>query len=235
MNKKLTTEQIEDIYLFVTKHVEFYDVQMELVDHMANGIEEQWKENEHVSFEIAFNEEFKKFGVSGFENIQEEKYLFLKKRYHTMIWKEMVGFFKLPQVIATVLMVYLIYLLLGLMEIGTLSLFYTYLVPVVLLFIIAYTLYQYRKYRRSKAKLVFQKILYKDYVAIPLVLFNSLFWRSVSTFEKVGYMSEYMRWITAFLMVVFGLYLFVTFIMIPINASKYLDEMHPGYKQLGKI
>ena len=43
---KLTTEQIDQLYRFTRQHyVEWYDLQTELVDHLANAIEEQWQEN----------------------------------------------------------------------------------------------------------------------------------------------------------------------------------------------
>ena len=41
---KLSAEQIERLYQFTRQHyVEYYDLQTELVDHLANAIEEQWQ------------------------------------------------------------------------------------------------------------------------------------------------------------------------------------------------
>jgi hypothetical protein len=43
---KLTIEQIDRLSLFTRQHyVEWYDLQSELVDHLANAIETQWQEN----------------------------------------------------------------------------------------------------------------------------------------------------------------------------------------------
>jgi hypothetical protein len=42
--------------------MEWYDLQSELVDHLANAIETQWQENPKLSFNEALNKEFK-FGV----------------------------------------------------------------------------------------------------------------------------------------------------------------------------
>ena len=40
---KLTKEQIQQLYKFTRQHyVEYYDVQTELVDHLANDIEQIW-------------------------------------------------------------------------------------------------------------------------------------------------------------------------------------------------
>ena len=42
---ELTEEQIHELYKFTKKHyVEHYDVQTELVDHLANDIEQVWVE-----------------------------------------------------------------------------------------------------------------------------------------------------------------------------------------------
>jgi len=41
----MTEEQIQKLYLFASQHfVKRYDLQTELVDHLANGIELQWEE-----------------------------------------------------------------------------------------------------------------------------------------------------------------------------------------------
>lgn len=63
---KVNKSQIDELYAFTRKHfVEHYDLQTELVDHLAMAIEKQWEENEHLSFDKALQIEFKKFGVFG--------------------------------------------------------------------------------------------------------------------------------------------------------------------------
>ena len=58
---KLSSDQIQQLYTFTQQHyVEYYDLQTELVDHLANSIEEQWTENPKRSFEEALQIEFKK-------------------------------------------------------------------------------------------------------------------------------------------------------------------------------
>ncbi len=67
---KLSKEQIQKLYTFTHQHyVEYYDLQTELVDHLANAIEEQWQENPKLSFDEALQIEFKKFGVFGFMDV----------------------------------------------------------------------------------------------------------------------------------------------------------------------
>ena len=71
---KLTTTQIDRFYQFTRQHyVEWYDLQTELVDHLANSIELQWQDNPKIDFEVALNIEFKKFGVFGFMDVVEKR------------------------------------------------------------------------------------------------------------------------------------------------------------------
>ena len=57
---KLSEIQIENLYKFTRQHyVYHYDVQTELVDHLANDIEQIWQENPKLSFEQARDKSFK--------------------------------------------------------------------------------------------------------------------------------------------------------------------------------
>jgi hypothetical protein len=48
---KLSTQQIDQLYTFTRQHfVEWYDLQSELVDHLANAIEQEWKQNPNRTF-----------------------------------------------------------------------------------------------------------------------------------------------------------------------------------------
>ena len=70
----LTENQIQALYKFTRQHyVEYYDVQTELVDHLANDIEQIWEENPNISFEQARDQSFKKFGIFGFMEIVEQR------------------------------------------------------------------------------------------------------------------------------------------------------------------
>ena len=95
---KLTTEQINQLYTFTRQHyVEWYDLQTELVDHLANAIEEQWQENPKLSFNEALQNEFKKFGVFGFMDVVEGKQRFLQKKYNQIVWSIVKTFFYATQ------------------------------------------------------------------------------------------------------------------------------------------
>ncbi|MGZ0015641.1 hypothetical protein [Yeosuana sp. AK3] len=114
---KVNQEQIEDLYAFTRKHfVEWYDVQTEIVDHLANGVEAQWLENPHLNFDEALKNEFKKFGIFGFSGIVEEKTNALEKYYRKEVWRYLKDYFKLPKIILTGFGVWGLYHILQLFE-----------------------------------------------------------------------------------------------------------------------
>lgn len=108
--RKITEQEINQIFNFTKKHyVEHYDVQVELVDHLANAIENQWKQNSNISFDDALQMEFKKFGVFGFTGLVEQKQAELHKFYNKMLWNEVLKFISIPKVIITIALYLAIY------------------------------------------------------------------------------------------------------------------------------
>lgn len=123
--RKLKPEQIDNLFELCEFHnVYYYDVQIELVDHLASAIEALWETNPELSFEEAafqvgesFNIEpwvystnnsmlptisGKKFsGENGFEIIKEAKEKELRRKYDRLQWKYIGEFFKLPRIILT--------------------------------------------------------------------------------------------------------------------------------------
>lgn len=107
---KLSAEQIEQLFDFTKKHfVEHYDVQVELVDHLANAIEDQWKENPNILFEDALQTEFKKFGILGFTGLVEQKQVALQNHYWRLIKKELIDFFSIPKIIFSAALFYILF------------------------------------------------------------------------------------------------------------------------------
>ncbi|NBL65805.1 hypothetical protein GV828_11395 [Flavobacterium sp. NST-5] len=99
---KLSDEQIQSLYRFTREHfVEHYDLQTELVDHLSNAIEEEWKENPKLSFEEALQKEFKKFGIFGFMDVVESRRSALSKKYNQVVWQHFKEFFSFPKIMLT--------------------------------------------------------------------------------------------------------------------------------------
>lgn len=79
----LSKEQTLLLFEFCEKkHVRYYDVQVELVDHLATAIESKMKEGPAKTFEKALDEVYKGFGLFGFSHIvmEKEQAVMLKQR-----------------------------------------------------------------------------------------------------------------------------------------------------------
>ncbi len=108
---KLTELEIEKLHVFVKKHyVDFYDVELELVDHLASSIEEKLSNNSEITFEDALEIEFKKFGIMGFSSVVEEKTKHLNRYYRKLVWKAFLEYLKPPKILFLALLVYTFYI-----------------------------------------------------------------------------------------------------------------------------
>jgi hypothetical protein len=132
--RKLTQKEIDKLFELCEFHnVHYYDVQIELVDHLASSIEALWETNSQLSFEEAafqVGEQFniepciyssgnsilplmfgKKFsGENGFEIITESKEKELRRKYDRLQLKYIAEFFKLPKIILTLAITSILFL-----------------------------------------------------------------------------------------------------------------------------
>ncbi|AIZ41051.1 hypothetical protein [Cellulophaga baltica] len=107
---KLTEEQIQELYSFTRDHfVYHFDLQTELVDHLANGIEVLLLQHPNLSFNEALQMEFKKFGVFGFQEVVEERRKALNKKYLKIIFNFYKAYFTIPKIMLTVILTILLY------------------------------------------------------------------------------------------------------------------------------
>lgn len=108
--KTVSQEQIVALHKFVkSRYVEYYDVELELVDHLANGIEEQWKTEPSLSFDDALQLEYKKFGIFGFVGMVENKQSELYNYYYKITFRALKSFFSIPKIVLTTAIFLLLY------------------------------------------------------------------------------------------------------------------------------
>ena len=108
---KITQTQLESLYTFTRQHyVEYYDLQTELVDHLAHNIEAIWEKNPKLSFNEARDLSFKSFGVFGFMNVVESRQKTMNKRYGKILWNFGKEWFTLPKIMLTISL-FLVFLL----------------------------------------------------------------------------------------------------------------------------
>jgi len=102
MNRTVSKKETQYLFEFCRRHyVYHYDLQVELVDHLASSIEEQWQENSELPFEDALWNSFRKFGIHGFSKIKEQKQKELRKKYNRLLWKYLLEFFSWPKIVMT--------------------------------------------------------------------------------------------------------------------------------------
>lgn len=107
-----TTEQIEYLFTFCKKHfVQYYDVQVELVDHLANAIEVEMKNDPSLTFEKAVEKVHAGFGVMGFAPLVSEKQKAAEKHSQRLFIKLFKQQFKWPQIFLFLLLTSIFYTL----------------------------------------------------------------------------------------------------------------------------
>lgn len=222
---KLTAEQIEHLYVFTRRHfVDYYDLQTELVDHLANAIEQKWTEQPNVSFEQALQQEFKKFGIFGFTTLVEKRQVVLTKKYNRMLWGYFREFFKLPKIMLTIALTGLIYLLIQSSPIA-----FSMLFIILMLFGIIRLIQMNVKYRKkvknTGKRWMLEEIIFRCgsfgiYLQIPIQLNRFLF---EDSYPELGI------WLLSGSLVVIALYQYVVLILIPSKAGEHIKETYPEY------
>lgn len=109
----ITDAQYESLFAFCRKHyVHYYDVQVELVDHLAEAIEEKMNMNPKLSFEQALDSVYAGFGIKGFADIVATRIEMVSKKSRKLKWKLLFSYFTVPKIAMTVC-IYAFLLLLG--------------------------------------------------------------------------------------------------------------------------
>lgn len=226
---KLTPEQIDRLYQFTRQHyVEWYDLQTELVDHLANSIEVQWQENPKVSFEDALQMEFKKFGIFGFMDVVEKRQAALNKRYNKIVWQHFKAFFTIPKIVITLFSFFLMFFvfrnyansenLILILFFGILTLFW------ISLFL------QSRKnkkqYQKTGKKWLLKEIIFGhssfaglSYLPVQ-ILINTDFTDNIGILKATLF---------SLLFVSMALCEYIILVIIPSKAEDYLKETYPEY------
>jgi len=226
---KLTTEQIEKLYVFTRQHyVEYYDLQTELVDHLANAIETQWEENPKRAFDEALQLEFKKFGVFGFMDVVNKRKGALHSKYNKMVLKELRSFFSLPKIISTISSIGILYYLLKLFQEGFEIM--QWLIGFLIVSFIIGLAFLSRKQKKETAK-TGKRWLLKDiifgYSSIAGVL--NVVVQLACRLDDNHYPDWFLALFSLLLVVLF-LTEYVVLFLIPSKAEYYLRQTYPEYE-----
>lgn len=226
-NRKITAQEADRLFSFTREHfVEHYDLQSELVDHLANAIELKWQQNTDLDFEQALQAAFKKFGIFGFSDIVEKRQKALTKKYYKLLWGYFKNFFRLPQVIGTISAVIATYWLLKFS-----SILYMVFLLCGIVTGVSYAIYMSVKYRRRAKKTgrkwLLEEIIYSCAGGFPVVYAPIYFQHFFSLEENT--MSEPATWLLAVTLVLYYLFDYVALFVLPRKAKKHLTELYPEY------
>jgi hypothetical protein len=229
---ELTENQIDELYKFTRKHyVYHYDVQSELVDHLANDIENIWQETPNLSFEQARDKSFKKFGIFGFMDVVEKKQSQMTKKYYKIIFKFAKEWFRLPKIVLTLAMIFGFYKLQNVESSYTIYLIIFFIVisaQLIGVFINSRKLN--KKYLESGKKWMFEDIISINGLGNTALLIFYVFDFPFRTSGDFLLMGEFRKFLSAFLITFVLLLGYITLVVVPKKAQQLLQEMYPEYK-----
>jgi hypothetical protein len=105
---KLTTEQIDYVENYIiSKDIKYYELQIELTDHMVTSMEEFWKKDPELTFHQVKYYAEDKFGRNGFKAIEEERTQILRKEFKRVQLKMIAEYVKFPKIILGILLAFL--------------------------------------------------------------------------------------------------------------------------------
>lgn len=230
--KKVTPKQIQELYQFTRQHyVEHYDVQTELVDHLAKDIETIWQEHPNLSFYEARDKSFQKFGVFGFMNMYEERQKTLSKKYLKILWKNAKNWFQLPKILATVTLFMCLYT--GLQTFG--DNFAMLFLGIFLLYALTKQLLLSREVKKR------QKINGKKWLLEDLIFkgtFSGNFGLlGVNLFNIINLTNPNTESYSSFWAIIYGViftllivFTYVCIVVLPPKAEELLNKQHPEYQ-----
>lgn len=226
---KLSSEQIEQLYQFTRQHfVEWYDLQTELVDHLANAIEAEWEQHPKLTFEEVLNLEFKKFGVFGFMDVVEKRQGALNKKYNKLVFSELKKFFSVPKIIGTFSAIGLVFYSLKSFQESFLIMKIAFVLSSLICFVGIWWLA--RKIKKNTVQ-TGKKWLFKDiifgygsftgFINLPIQLSINLEGRNYPDWFLLS---------LSFLLIVLVLLEYIVLILIPSTAEEYLKATYPEYE-----
>lgn len=233
-NKSLSESQINSLYRFTRAHfVYHFDLQTELVDHMANAIEELQEKQPELTFDDATKIVFKSFGVFGFQDIVEERMHQLTRKYWHIIWSLFKTQFKWPLLLRTVSISMLVFCFLkGFYNWIEQLLIGTFVVVLATLIIrqIQINIQIKKVQQQSGKKWMFETVISQlggamMFIYIPLQLVFKTSWEWF-----VGYFDNSLKLgILSILLVGSGILFYLVLFSIPRQLKRHLKVIYPEY------
>lgn len=234
---KINDNQIEQLYAFTRKHyVVHYDLQTELVDHLAMGIESQWADDPDLSFEDALQREFKKFGVFGFMDVVEKRQAALGKKYRGLMWKHIKEFFSIPKILLVICST--LFLFFSLKDLDYDSSYAIYTIVIIFVVYIFFSTYLYVQNNKHKKKekvkvWMFEEMILQNGSGFGAAITPLYLLHFFVRFDETQYFSNIhplYLFLVCFAFVMVCITMYVMTVEIPKRAKEYLHETYPEYR-----
>lgn len=226
---KLTEQHIQSLYEFTKQHyVEYYDLQTELVDHLANDIEVICNEQPHLSLEAARDLSFKKFGVFGFMSVVEERSRVMSKRYMNYLWKELKAWLKTPHGLVIIGLFLILYVMFS----SSLAYYFAYGLYIILLILGVLKFFQLkhtlkRREKKSQKKWLMEEVLFKQAGLILMMIALNIL--NVIILTEDYFTNTYFSMFMALLFTVVYILHYLALYVLPSKADKLLSDAYPEY------
>ena len=172
MKQELTPQQIDELFAFCRRHyVHYYDVQLELVDHLANAIEEKMNADKNISFEAALNAVYNSFGYKGFAGVVEAKQTSISKHWKKLRWQFFKAYFTWPKAALTLMLFAIVIMIRNIFSDDNQKYFLIIYPLIFLAYETSITIFFYRRNKKIKQKLLLTQVLY-FLPAISTMYFN---------------------------------------------------------------
>jgi len=174
----LNDKDIDNLFSFVrSKYVRYKDVQYEIVDHLASGMEDLISNDNSLSKAMALDEVYNQFPITGFNKLVQEKEVSMRRYWIKKFYNFLVKYLTLPKLILSVAL-YLIFRQVLLMA-GPFMLYNKFSVSIFFLTMIVLLIMSLRAramFKNSKDYLVLQTYFISlDFlVMLPLIIIYPL-------------------------------------------------------------
>ncbi|WP_165731540.1 hypothetical protein [Polaribacter sp. 20A6] len=231
---KFSENQIDELYKFTKKHyVYYYDVQTELVDHLANDIEEIWVAQPLLTFEEARDTSFKKFGIFGFMDVVESRQKAMNKRYWKIILRFAKEWFTVPKIIIT-FSVFLLFFSLLQIKFSEYIFLATLLILITLEGINSYKVRKKHKEKEVKKEKIFllEEMLGTTKNTYTGFTFVNLFNIANLTRLDFSHLNSYWIFAISIVLTLLCILFYVSNYILPQKAEELLQETYPEYKMV---
>lgn len=185
----LSNEQIDQLYRFCEKKfVRYYDVQVELVDHLANAIEERMKADPAISFEKALDKVYSEFGIFGFAKVVRQKEYAAIEKQKRLFFTLLKDRLSWPKV--------LLFLTLSALHYFTIKEIH-FKLPIVAFIVWSFIIFWLDKRRHLKIKKRYNKISFTlfeyryNIVMVPLYFLIQIMYNKFFSEETAGLLNTY--------------------------------------------